>query len=406
LTATVTEIVHRSKSGPYAIAAPEPEQGLKGSITFSLLSRVWREKRKVRKGDKVVLDALVRKQAGWLARNARFFTPADEREQTAKKGRWKMSKSSPVKIIAHNKEVDFDSVKVTFFVRQNLSHERVKHFVDLYQSPQAGGVPNIQITPDGQLVEGRHRYHAKKELNAKKLTVDIVDGTKSELLAKALTDDCGGAMPPTPADVVFTIAQLIRNKMPQVTIMERLSTVYPKSVCRKYIELAYTKVRQQNIKKAAADVGKNVPLSVAAEKHGVTVAELKKELGIKKNPGDEESLFSVRAEKAGLSTRYRSNSQKNAKLLSKICNGVIDGDLTEKDANEAIAELARLLNSHVNAYHEGINRVAVAMREHGMTPKIEVAGFYAGAHEESQKDAVAPEVPKGSRKRRRRNKKG
>jgi hypothetical protein len=69
----VQKVVRNGQHGPYAVANDD----LLGSVTFSLTSDVWQEKRFPEAGSEVVLEDFQKKRAGWRAMSARFLRPKD-----------------------------------------------------------------------------------------------------------------------------------------------------------------------------------------------------------------------------------------------------------------------------------------------------------------------------------------
>lgn len=72
--AFVDRIVRQGRHGPYAVA----KSTTLGFITFSLDREVWREDEWPEPGTCVILSRVMKKRAGWRAKNGRFFLPSDE----------------------------------------------------------------------------------------------------------------------------------------------------------------------------------------------------------------------------------------------------------------------------------------------------------------------------------------
>lgn len=75
IKAVVESTVKNARHGPYATAKAE---GVKGSITFSLLPEVWAGKHWPDPGTSVYLDQLEQRRAGWRAKFGRLWQPSDE----------------------------------------------------------------------------------------------------------------------------------------------------------------------------------------------------------------------------------------------------------------------------------------------------------------------------------------
>lgn len=68
----VQKIFPQGSHGPYAKASSDI-----GTITFSLLPKVWKESRPPEEGEFVVLSEVTMKRAGWRAGSGRFYGPSD-----------------------------------------------------------------------------------------------------------------------------------------------------------------------------------------------------------------------------------------------------------------------------------------------------------------------------------------
>ena len=73
---TVQDVVVGGRHGKYVVTTVD---GIEGSVTFSLDSKVWAEGREPERGEQVCLSELTEKKgAGWRAGNARFWGILDE----------------------------------------------------------------------------------------------------------------------------------------------------------------------------------------------------------------------------------------------------------------------------------------------------------------------------------------
>lgn len=74
----VVQKISSGKHGLYAVTTLEQNSdNIKGSVTFSLQPKVWKEKIPPENGHVVILTNLTKKNAGWRANKARFFQPSD-----------------------------------------------------------------------------------------------------------------------------------------------------------------------------------------------------------------------------------------------------------------------------------------------------------------------------------------
>lgn len=75
INAIVQKLIMDGEHGPYAVATNE---SLNGSVTFSLEPTVWKEKDYPEPGSVVYLTKIMKKRAGWRAKEGRYWTPSDE----------------------------------------------------------------------------------------------------------------------------------------------------------------------------------------------------------------------------------------------------------------------------------------------------------------------------------------
>lgn len=73
----IVQKIVQGKHGPYAVAS-EPKMR---QVTFALTPDVWAEEDWPEAGTIVVLSRVMKKRAGWRAKQARFLRPGEGEEQ-------------------------------------------------------------------------------------------------------------------------------------------------------------------------------------------------------------------------------------------------------------------------------------------------------------------------------------
>jgi hypothetical protein len=217
-------------------------------------------------------------------------------------------------------EIPIDSIQATFFVRKALDEDRVVQLSLLIEGGTA--LPPIRVTDDRQLIDGRHRVEAYR-LSGWTTIPAIIEPRrdKGELIADAFASNCGGSVPPTRADILFTIQQLLQQGWGRGRIIKALP--FPKSVSERYIDDTQSKIRQSQINQAIIDIrDRGFTLAQAAANRGLTEEAIKAKMNAKgkRIAGSEEY-------KGNMSTRFRSLSRTNAALFQKLLTAYEDGEI-------------------------------------------------------------------------------
>lgn len=223
-------------------------------------------------------------------------------------------------------ELPLDAVTVEFYVRRALSDDRVMELALLLE---AGTVlPPILINEEHQVIDGRHRLEAHKLAERKTITCEVRKNLDlGQQLLEALKANMGGAMPPTQSNIRLAIQNMLGAGMSSSAIQKGLTTL-PPSVARKYISEAQSNMAHQRMRAAVEAVtDQGMRVQDAAEKFAIDVEDLKTEIRGKKKQLTT-AAFGMPKIKAGLSKRYRSCSQANAKLFTRMIEGYGDGECT------------------------------------------------------------------------------
>lgn len=220
--------------------------------------------------------------------------------------------------------IPIDDVTEEFFVRVSLSDDHVLHLAGLYD----GGtkLPPILVTREhNKVIDGRHRLAALRLLNKKSVEVEWDEETDSgELIARGLRANIGGALPPTNADIVYAIQQMMEVGMVNSAISKKLSDRWPPAVVRRYIAEAQSRIGVQQMNKAKhAVVESGMTIGEAALAYKVKVDNLKSALIGKKKVRN-----STGAIKSQLANIFRSRGGSLGQVMRKIQQQYEDGDIS------------------------------------------------------------------------------
>src|SRR5207248_3053577 len=108
-------------------------------------------------------------------------------------------------------KVKLTSIQTAFFVRKRLDEDRVIQLALLMEN--GADIPPIRITEDHILIDGRHRIEAARlaSWTAIDAQIEPSQSDKGLLITEAFNANCGGSVPPTRADILFTIQQLLQQ---------------------------------------------------------------------------------------------------------------------------------------------------------------------------------------------------
>jgi len=116
------------------------------------------------------------------------------------------------------------SVKEDFYVRQHTNDDHVIHLAGLIRDGVK--LPPILVTREDVVIDGRHRLHAHRLCDKAGIEVEYVDDTdKGSIIAHALRANVGGSLPPTNADIIYAITQMIETGMPGSVITKQFQSV-------------------------------------------------------------------------------------------------------------------------------------------------------------------------------------
>lgn len=231
--------------------------------------------------------------------------------------------------------VAIKDLKENLFVRKQLNQDHVLYLADLIESGVKMNDP-IEITPDFQIVEGRHRKEAFDLNGVKEVEVRILEfEDDAEMIAHAYKANTGGSLPPTKQDTEHTIGLLIERGESIKRIGELLGL--PASLARTYVSQVRSRIARAKLLRAAAAITEGgLTLAKAAEQHGVELEKLKEFLS-----GKRRKKNGITEIHRGLTSLYKSVGQKNAALLRSLIEKYEDGDVTELQVEEIFSHVEK-----------------------------------------------------------------
>ena len=233
-------------------------------------------------------------------------------------------------------DIPIDSIQCTFFVRKKLDEDRVIQLALLMEN--GADIPPIRVTEDRVLIDGRHRVEAARLAGWKdiKAQVEPSNADKGVLIAEAFAANCGGSVPPSKADILFTIQQLLQQGWGTTKIAKALP--FPLPVSRRYISDTQSKIRSAQVNQAIIDVrDRGFTVLQASENRGVEAEAIQAAMSkqSKRIAGAEEY-------KGNLTSRFRSLSRTNASLFQKVIDAYEDGEITIDYVRELMDHTAGL----------------------------------------------------------------
>ncbi len=242
------------------------------------------------------------------------------------------------------KTVTLKDLQVNLFVRKVLDQDRVMALAELIAAGVA--LDPIKVTPDLQIVDGRHRKEAYELCDRTETEAVIMTfASEAEMIAEAYRCNVGGALPPTKEDTEHTVSLLLEHGESMKKIGEMLGL--PAIVARTYAKVIQSKAKRVKLQSAAAAVTDGgLTVMKAAEQYEVEPDELKEVLHPSKRRGVRQGIAEMHRE---LTTQYRSVGSTNAAFCRKIVEKVEDGDISVGQADELFDHLQTLQEKSAKA---------------------------------------------------------
>lgn len=217
-------------------------------------------------------------------------------------------------------EVSLTSLKQRFDVRQSLNQDHVIRLAELYEAKVA--LPPLVITPEFEIIDGRHRYEALKLNDATMARCEVRKYSDSiSALQDALLANLTFGLPPTTQDIVLTFQQLIEQGVTQTRFRELFAAI-PPPLIRKYYNTAHHKITDRKKKRAMEMIANGGTLEEAAKAQKINPKVLKDAISYVKRKTTSADV------KGGFETKHRSMSASTARVLKYLIQGWEDGEIS------------------------------------------------------------------------------
>lgn len=247
-------------------------------------------------------------------------------------------------------------LKMTFDVRRALNEDRVLYFMELLEA--GVNVPPIEVIRGTMHVhDGRHRKAALDHLNRKNAECVLVEPMEYvDQMMDAFTKNVSNCpFPPTRADIIFVMRQLLEAGTPNSHVQQRFQLLYRPSHVRDLLKEAHSVIASAKMARAKNAVAHGeLSVKAAAEEHGVALETLQSEItGLKKK----RRATSVSDIKRDISNRHRANTQKTVKILRDLIDKFDDGEMTEKSVLEVLLHVRHLYDGAAKRLDEWFERL-------------------------------------------------
>lgn len=259
--------------------------------------------------------------------------------------------------------INIKDIKANFYVRRGINQDHVLMLAELYEAAMveskdsvaaSRAITAIKLTEEGELVDGRHRKEAMELAQLTDIRVEIVPAmSPSQLVVEATKANYGGALPPTREDMIFTVEQLLSKHGMSAKAIEDSMTMLPKSVVRKYINMANRRLTDLKLKLAIADLSNGMAITQAARVHGLKVEAIQLQLEGKKpkSKTGAAQLSSV------LTTHHKSHAAQIGRVVNKAIDDYRDGELSEEALQSALNHYGHLLRRQFIRLEDWQNRL-------------------------------------------------
>lgn len=244
-------------------------------------------------------------------------------------------------------------LKTNIFVRKKLDDDRVLQFVELYE--HGTELPPIKVVRGTmEIIDGRHRKAAHEFMDREHANCVLVEPMeKLDALMEAFSANFGGSLPPTRADVIFVMKQLIEQETGQKRIIDLFSQYYRPSQVKDQLKQAWSEISAAKMQRARSAVAHgNYTVKTASVEYGVDEAKLQEAItGVKKK----RRANGTAELKKELSNRYRGNTHRTVAVFKDLLAKFEDGEIREKEVSEVL--------DHVEKLHKGAGKRVNGWRE-------------------------------------------
>lgn len=254
-------------------------------------------------------------------------------------------------------------IKVAFYVREEISQDRVDQFADLYTSGVT--LPPLLVAKDSlELIDGRHRLQALQFLECEEVDVQFTEETdRVVLIGTAFKENFGGALPPTQSDIEHTIKILIQAGAPAKAIVAQLAPL-PSRIVHHYLKDVRSQLVKDRLVAAMNDVLDGThKLPEAAKKHDVSEEALKEKLSGKRSKKRKNAT--VGDAKSVISKQCHIFSGMFVGRARKLIQANEDGDVSDKDMVAFFEKFGKQVKQIETVKNDWLNRFETKRKQRG-----------------------------------------
>jgi hypothetical protein len=237
--------------------------------------------------------------------------------------------------------VKIADIKDGFYVREKMDDDRVLFLASLIDAGVE--LSPIKLTPNLEIIYGRHRREAHKFLDRETIKAEILEGKDDvlTLINLSLEENLGGALPPTKEDIIHTIKHLINKSYSQQQILNSLQNHLPRSMLRVLYQRASSDIVKKKTAAAIDLMSKGATIKYAAETEKVSVEAIQKELKHRSNKNGN-GTHNLRAI---FQNRFNHFNRSNGQLVMQLFQEYQTGDRTKNDTNDTMKLLGKLIGN-------------------------------------------------------------
>ena len=213
--------------------------------------------------------------------------------------------------------------------------------------------------------DGRHRKAALDHLGRKNADCILIEPMKfvDQIIDAFAKNVSGSPFPPTRADIVFVMKQLLEAGTANAHIQRLFESFYQPSHVRKLLKDAHSNLAKAKMAKAKQAVAHGgLTVKDAAEEHGVEPERLKEEItGVKKR----RKSLGISDIKNEISNRHKGNSAKNISIFRDLFAKFEDGEISETHVMEVLLHVQRIntdAGKRVNSWVERFETIKGSMK--------------------------------------------
>lgn len=265
-----------------------------------------------------------------------------------------------------HKVVKLAELKTRYFVRKGINQDHVLMLAELYEAAfleskdsvtASKAIQSIQVTEELEVVDGRHRKEAMELAQLTDVRVELLPPmTTAELVVAAAKANYGGALPPTREDMIFTVEQLLTKHGMTAKMVEDSLTMLPKSVARKYINMATKRIHDLKMRLAITDITNGINLAAAAKVHGLKPEAIQMVLEGKR-PRSKTGAAQL---SSALTSYHKGYAIQVGRVINRALEEYRDGEISEDAVQVSINHYGHLLRRQFLRVEDWQNRLRAA----------------------------------------------